>query len=237
MFVEPQASDPEVIARKIAVNPKVRIPPRMEWVTDDDGRILNYKLEGETLFTKIRDLYAALFYNSIVTHIPFHFIRLGYLRLCGATIGKGSAINRGTSVWSIRYIVIGDDVAIGFRCLLDARAGIAIGNDVVIASDTQIIAGGHQPPELRAGAQSARSHRDRRLRMDRQPGDDLAQPDRTGRGRRRTRGGDQGGPPARDRRRSPREGRRQTKRGRTAIQRQVQNPLLLTPEVAARNTV
>jgi acetyltransferase-like isoleucine patch superfamily enzyme len=143
MFVEPQASDPEVIARKIAVNPKVRIPPRMEWVTDDDGRILNYKLEGETLFTKIRDLYAALFYNSIVTHIPFHFIRLGYLRLCGATIGKGSAINRGTSVWSIRYIVIGDDVAIGFRCLLDARAGIAIGNDVVIASDTQIIAGGH----------------------------------------------------------------------------------------------
>ena len=87
--------------------------------------------------------YAALFYNSIVTHIPFHFIRLNYLRLFGATIGKGSALNRGTTVWSIPYIVIGENVAIGFRCLLDARAGIAIGNDVVIASDTQIIAGGH----------------------------------------------------------------------------------------------
>ena len=77
-------------------------------------------------------------------YIPFHFIRLGYLRLFGAKIGKGTAINRGTGVWSIQYIVIGDNVPlIGFRCLLDARAGIAIGDDVVIASDTHIIAGGH----------------------------------------------------------------------------------------------
>jgi acetyltransferase-like isoleucine patch superfamily enzyme len=143
LFVEPQASDPEAIARKRAVNPNVRIPPRMEWVTDSDGRILNYKLAGETMFHRIRDLYAALFYNTFVTYIPSHHVRLAYLRLFGAKIGKGSAINRGSGVWSIPYIVIGDRVSIGFRCLLDARAGIAIGNDVVVASDTQIIAGGH----------------------------------------------------------------------------------------------
>ena len=143
MFIEPQASDPEVIARKRAVNPDVRIPPRLEWVTDPDGRILDYKLAGDNIIKRVRDTYAALFYNSIVTHIPFHFVRLNYLRLFGATIGKGSALNRGTTVWSIPYIVIGENVAIGFRCLLDARAGIAIGNEVVIASDTQIIAGGH----------------------------------------------------------------------------------------------
>lgn len=143
MFVEPQASDPEAIARKRAVNPNVRIPPKMEWVTEPDGRIVNYKLEGETLFRRIWDVYIAYFYNTVVTYIPFHFIRLGYLRMFGAKIGKGSAINRGTGVWSIQYIVIGKNVSIGFRCLLDARAGIAIGDDVVIASDTQIIAGGH----------------------------------------------------------------------------------------------
>ncbi|SHV70469.1 colanic acid biosynthesis acetyltransferase WcaF [Mycobacteroides abscessus subsp. abscessus] len=143
LFVEPQASDPELIARKRAVNPNVRIPPKMQWVTDDDGNILKHELPGETLWHRIRDTYAALFYSSVVTHIPFHFIRLGYLRLFGAKIGKGSAINRGTSVWSIPYLVIGDRVSIGFRCVLDARAGIAIGNDVVIASDTHIIAGGH----------------------------------------------------------------------------------------------
>lgn len=142
MFVEPWSSDPEVIAKKVAVNPKVRTPGKATWVTDADGKIIDYDL-GDTVFQRLLHLYVALFYNSIVTHIPFHFIRLGYLRLCGATIGKGSAINRGTTVWSIPMIVIGDRVSIGFRCQLDARAGIAIGDDVVIASDVHIIAGGH----------------------------------------------------------------------------------------------
>src|SRR4051794_21582441 len=99
MFVEPQASDPEVIAKKRAVNPNVRIRPKMEWITDSDGRIVNYKLPGETSFQRIRDLYAAWFYNNFVTYIPVHFIRQGYLRLFGASIGKGSAINRGTEVY------------------------------------------------------------------------------------------------------------------------------------------
>jgi len=143
MFVEPQASDPEVIARKRAVNPKVRIPPRMEWVLDDDGHIVNYKLAGETTFHRVRDVYAAWLFNNFVTYIPIHFVRQAYLRVFGASIGKDTAINRGTNVWSIPYLVIGDRVSIGFRCLLDARAGIAIGDDVIIASDTHIIAGGH----------------------------------------------------------------------------------------------
>ncbi|GAB7071634.1 acyltransferase [Mycolicibacterium hodleri] len=143
MFVEPQQSDPEVIAKKHAVNPKVRSPGRMEWITDDDGRIVNFRIAGETVWSRARDLYAAWFFNNVVTYIPLHFVRQAYLRLFGATIGKDTAINRGTHVWSIPYIVIGDRVSIGFRCLLDARAGIAIGDDVIIASDTHIIAGGH----------------------------------------------------------------------------------------------
>jgi acetyltransferase-like isoleucine patch superfamily enzyme len=143
MFVEPQASDPEVIARKRATNPKVRTPPKLEWVTDSDGRITDYKIEGDNLFKRVLHLYGAWFFNNFVTYIPFHFVRQTYLRMFGATIGKGSAINRGTQVWSMPYVVIGDRVSIGFRCLLDARTGIAIGNDVIIASDTQIIAGGH----------------------------------------------------------------------------------------------
>lgn len=143
MFVEPQASDPEVIARKRAVNPKVRSPSRMEWITDDDGNIVNFRIAGETVLSRVRDLYAAWFFNNFVTYVPSHFVRQAYLRLFGATIGKDTAINRGTNVWSMPYLVIGDRVSIGFRCLLDARAGIAIGNDVIIASDTHIIAGGH----------------------------------------------------------------------------------------------
>ncbi|HEX4587944.1 MAG TPA: DapH/DapD/GlmU-related protein, partial [Mycobacterium sp.] len=112
-------------------------------MTDSDGRITDYKVPGDNLFKRILHLYAAWFFNNFVTYIPSHFVRQTYLRLFGATIGKGSAINRGTQVWSMPYVVIGDRVSIGFRCLLDARTGIAIGNDVIIASDTQIIAGGH----------------------------------------------------------------------------------------------
>jgi acetyltransferase-like isoleucine patch superfamily enzyme len=115
----------------------------MEWVLDDDGHIVNYKLAGETTFHRVRDVYAAWLFNNFVTYIPIHFVRQAYLRVFGASIGKDTAINRGTNVWSIPYLVIGDRVSIGFRCLLDARAGIAIGDDVIIASDTHIIAGGH----------------------------------------------------------------------------------------------
>lgn len=143
MFVEPQGSDPELIARKRAVNPKVRNPPRMNWVLDDEGHIVNFRIAGETVWSRVRNLYAAWFFNNFVTFVPSHFVRQGYLRLFGASIGKDTAINRGTNVWSMPYLVIGDRVSIGFRCLLDARAGIAIGNDVIIASDTHIIAGGH----------------------------------------------------------------------------------------------
>ena len=61
----------------------------------------------------------------------------------GARIGKHCSILRGTTVLDIEYLTIGNGVAIGFRCLLDARGGLYIGNNVTIASDVHIIGGGH----------------------------------------------------------------------------------------------
>jgi acetyltransferase-like isoleucine patch superfamily enzyme len=61
----------------------------------------------------------------------------------GATIGKGSAIMRSAMVFDIEFLTIGDCTAIGARCLLDARAGLWIGNNVTIASDVHILGGGH----------------------------------------------------------------------------------------------
>lgn len=49
----------------------------------------------------------------------------------------------GTTILGARFLTIGDAVSIGGRCLLDARGGITIGDDVVIASDVQIITGKH----------------------------------------------------------------------------------------------
>lgn len=88
-------------------------------------------------------LLGVVFYNSVGTYIPFHTVRLGLLRMWGAKIGKDCSILRGTTVLDPDKLVIGDECSIGFRCLLDARGGLTIGNRVVIASDTHFIAGHH----------------------------------------------------------------------------------------------
>lgn len=84
-------------------------------------------------------------FNVVVTHFPSHHLRLGTLRLWGASIGKGTSISRGTTVLDIHNLTIGEDCSIGFRCMLDARGGITIGHDVVLASDTHLITGRHDP--------------------------------------------------------------------------------------------
>ena len=82
-------------------------------------------------------------FNVVVTHVPLHHLRLATLRMWGAKIGHGASVGRGTSVLDIHSLRIGEDCSIGFRCMLDARGGIVIGDNVVLASDTHIITGRH----------------------------------------------------------------------------------------------
>ncbi|GGF28586.1 acyltransferase [Williamsia phyllosphaerae] len=117
-------------------------PPRMEETTVD-GKTKKYKMQNISLAQKIYNRVGLLGYNMLVTFIPSHTIRLGWLRLFGAKIGKGSAILRGTTVFDIAYLTIGENCNVSFRCVLDARAGILIGDNVVIASDTHLLGGGH----------------------------------------------------------------------------------------------
>jgi acetyltransferase-like isoleucine patch superfamily enzyme len=143
VFVEPASAGPEDIARKVTANPKLKIPPPPQWVLNADGRVVDFVQEGITTYHRARNYLAAVFYNSVVTYIPFHAIHQGYLRLFGATIGKDTAIMRGTNVLDIEYLTIGDRTTIGSRSLLDGRGGVAIGDDVAIASDTHIISVAH----------------------------------------------------------------------------------------------
>jgi len=145
---EPAAADPEDVARKLAAAPALRLPPPPEYTLAEDGcRVIDYRMQGVaggmTSLRKARNRLGEIFFNMIITHIPSHAIRQGYLRLFGARIGKDTAIMRGTSILDIEFLTIGDCTNVGPRCLLDARAGIYIGNNVTIASDTQIIGGGH----------------------------------------------------------------------------------------------
>ena len=92
---------------------------------------------------KIWRKFGVVLYNTALTHVPSHHVRLNALRLWGARIGRGCSILRGTTVLAIENLVIGDECSIGFRCVLDARGGLTFGSRVVVASDTHFIAGYH----------------------------------------------------------------------------------------------
>jgi acetyltransferase-like isoleucine patch superfamily enzyme len=137
-------ADPEDRARKLAAAPNLKLPPDPEWELGPDGRVKYYKMQSMSFARKARNRIATILFNMIVTYIPSHFIRQNFLRwFGGATIGKGSTIMRGTTVFDPEFLSIGNDTAIGFRCFLDSRAGISIGDNVTIASDTHILGGGH----------------------------------------------------------------------------------------------
>lgn len=82
-------------------------------------------------------------YNIIINKIPSHTVRIAWLRLGGARIGKGSSIWRHTEVLGVENLVMGDDSVIAWHCQVDARAGLVIGDHVAIASHVLIIAGSH----------------------------------------------------------------------------------------------
>ncbi len=143
MGLEPTKIDPEVIARKRAAAPALKMSPPFDYITDENGRIVDVETQGVAFSDKLRKWIGQLAFNVIVTYIPSHTVRLAWLRLFGAEIGEGSSIMRGTQVQNAHYLVIGRNSTIGMRCVLDARSGIYIGDNVTLASDVQILAGGH----------------------------------------------------------------------------------------------
>lgn len=82
-------------------------------------------------------------YNGVVTFIPSHLLRTGTLRLFGATIGRECSFLRGTTVLGLEHLTVGDQVCVGFRCVLDARGGLTLESHAVIASDVHFIAARH----------------------------------------------------------------------------------------------
>ena len=82
-------------------------------------------------------------YNIVINKIPSHNLRVAWLRLGGAKIGKGSTIWRNSEVLGVENLRMGVDSVIAWHCQVDARAGLVIGDHVCIASHVLIIAGSH----------------------------------------------------------------------------------------------
>jgi putative colanic acid biosynthesis acetyltransferase WcaF len=92
---------------------------------------------------KITSHLAAAGYNALVTSIPFHAVRQGFLRAAGMRIGRSVGMLRGTTVIRPDQIEIGNHCIIGFQCFLGGEGGLYIGNNVNIASFSVLLGGWH----------------------------------------------------------------------------------------------
>jgi len=88
-----------------------------------------------------------LFFNRVVTHIPVNGLRLRMLRMLGAQLGPRTFLFGGSEFLAPQGLRIAGQVHIGRYCQIDARGGIDIGSNVVIASHTLLITADHDPDD------------------------------------------------------------------------------------------
>jgi acetyltransferase-like isoleucine patch superfamily enzyme len=84
-----------------------------------------------------------ILFNRYGTHLPSRHLRKWWLGALGATLDPGCVIFAGTTVLGADRLHLGARSNIGWRCVLDARGGLTVGEDAVIASDSQLISGRH----------------------------------------------------------------------------------------------
>lgn len=86
--------------------------------------------------------------NMYINKIPSRRIRMAYYKMLGIKTGKDVSICRNTELLATDRLSIGNGVNIGWRCTIDARGGIEIGNNVVIASDSIILTADHDVNDI-----------------------------------------------------------------------------------------
>lgn len=93
-----------------------------------------------------------VFILHLIGHVPSHFVRRFFYRICGIKIGKGSALHMEIRFYNPRNISIGEDTIVGEGTVLDGRDKLAIGNHVDIATEVMIYNSEHdvQDEQFRA---------------------------------------------------------------------------------------
>jgi len=83
--------------------------------------------------------------NHFVNRIPFVSLRMRAYSAFGVKFEdvRTTTIMLGTEVWAPRRLTIGARSVVGRSCLLDARGGIRIGQDVNISSYTRFMTAKH----------------------------------------------------------------------------------------------
>lgn len=94
-------------------------------------------------FKKAKSNLAAALYNMLVTYVPFHWVRLTFLRFAGMQISENACIMRGTIVMRPERISLGRGTIVGMRCFLGGESFLRIGNNVNISSFSILLGGKH----------------------------------------------------------------------------------------------
>jgi putative colanic acid biosynthesis acetyltransferase WcaF len=90
---------------------------------------------------------AELAMNRLITHVPYNPLRLAVLRALGAQIGSHTYLFGGSEFLAPDRLSIAGQVHVGRFCQVDARGGIRIGRNVVIASHCLFITADHDPDD------------------------------------------------------------------------------------------
>lgn len=83
------------------------------------------------------------FMNSVLTHLPMNVVRVAALRVLGASIGPHVYLRSGSEYLAPENLRIAGGLHLGRGCQIDARGGIEIGSNVVIASHVLMITADH----------------------------------------------------------------------------------------------
>jgi acetyltransferase-like isoleucine patch superfamily enzyme len=75
---------------------------------------------------------------AIISLLPFHNLRIIFLRTLKANIGKKVGLYRGFEVRSPWKMKIGNSTIIGHKAMLDARMGLVIGSNVNLSNEVMI---------------------------------------------------------------------------------------------------
>jgi acetyltransferase-like isoleucine patch superfamily enzyme len=84
-----------------------------------------------------------LAYNRVLTHVPFNPLRVWWLRRLGAQLGPHVYLFGSSEVLAPKGLEIAGNCHIGRYCQIDARGGIRLGTNVVIASHCLLITADH----------------------------------------------------------------------------------------------
>ena len=84
--------------------------------------------------------------NHVISRIPFHFLRLWYLKAYLGGIGKESHVQMSCRFLNGRKVFFGERNVINFGCMFDGRRfHIKTGDDVSIGPEAAILTLGHEP--------------------------------------------------------------------------------------------